>query len=111
MSQTIIRAQFQPWYHGIGFVIMNDLENGTQGIAKIIEFEKITKGHQTIDPSLVLNQNAAQTLMDDLWNCGIRPTEKVGTVGQLQATEKHLQDMQKIAFNRLSIPHKVNGKE
>ena len=39
---------------------------------------------------LHLDQSEAQTLMDELWHLGIRPTEGHGSTGQLAATEKHL---------------------
>ena len=51
------------------------------------------------EPVVVLEQDQAQALMDDLWNCGLRPTEGKGSAGALAATEKHLEDMRKIAFD------------
>jgi hypothetical protein len=50
-----------------------------------------------------LDDVASQVLMDDLWACGVRPTEGSGSAGSLKATENHLDDMRKIAFNRLKI--------
>jgi hypothetical protein len=46
-----------------------------------------------------------QELMDALWRCGLRPTEGVGSVGALAATERHLKDMQRLVFDRpASVP-------
>ncbi len=47
-----------------------------------------------------------QVLMDDLWKCGVRPTEAVGSVGQLDAVQKHLKDMRRIAekFLKINLP-------
>lgn len=42
--------------------------------------------------------------MDQLWNCGLRPTEGSGSAGSLAATQRHLEDMRKIAFNTLGFP-------
>jgi hypothetical protein len=39
--------------------------------------------------------------MDELWTCGVRPTEASGAAGILEATERHLEDMKKIAFQLL----------
>ena len=39
--------------------------------------------------------------MDELWNCGIRPAEGAGSAGQMAATERHLQDLQRVAFGAL----------
>lgn len=41
-------------------------------------------------PSFQLNVQEAQKLMDDLWNCGLRPSEGTGSAGALAATQEHL---------------------
>jgi hypothetical protein len=75
---------------------------GEKGVIKEIIWEDS-------NPSLCKNADfslddmASQVLMDDLWNCGVRPTEGSGSAGSLKATENHLDDMRKIAFNRLKI--------
>lgn len=43
----------------------------------------------------------AQRLMDELWDCGLRPSEGTGSAGSLAATERHLKDMQTIAMGLL----------
>ncbi len=50
------------------------------------------------DPFMRLDYAAAQLLMDELWHCGLRPTEGTGSAGSLAATERHLQDMRKLVF-------------
>ena len=49
-----------------------------------------------------LHLEAAQELMDELWRCGLRPTE-VGTAGELAAVRYHLQDMRALAFTRIGV--------
>jgi hypothetical protein len=56
-----------------------------------------------VTPTLQLDHQAAQLMMDQLWNCGVRPSEGSGSAGSLAATERHLADMRKIAFNQLHI--------
>lgn len=51
-----------------------------------------------------LTQEQAQQLSNDLWECGIKPVQGDGSTGQLEATNKHLQDMRKIAFKKLGMP-------
>jgi hypothetical protein len=55
-------------------------------------------------PTFRLSENEAQVLIDQLWSCGLRPTEGHGTAGQLAATERHLEDLRSIAFAKLEIP-------
>jgi hypothetical protein len=66
----------------------------TQAATEIV-FSDLPQGQQ-VKPLTSLHQESAQMLIDCLWNCGLRPSEKVGTVGQLQATQKHLGDMRKL---------------
>ena len=73
-----------------------------QAVAGPLEFTEIEE-HLCSTPTLTLAAMEAQMLMDDLWNCGIRPSEGTGSAGSLRATEKHLGDMRTIAFKRLNI--------
>lgn len=50
------------------------------------------------EPFLTIDMRAAQQLMDELWHCGLRPTEGTGSAGSLAATERHLKDMQRLVF-------------
>jgi hypothetical protein len=50
------------------------------------------------EPTFSLSPEEAQTLMDDLWQCGLRPTEGTGSAGSLKATERHLEDMRTLVF-------------
>lgn len=50
-------------------------------------------------PTFQLSNRNAQALMDQLWQCGVRPTEGKGSAGQLKAVEYHLEDMRKLVFN------------
>lgn len=56
-----------------------------------------------VEPMLQLKTGEAQQLMDELWRCGLRPTEGVGSAGSLLATQEHLSDLRKIAFSQLKI--------
>lgn len=41
----------------------------------------------------LLPWDMAVQLMEALWNAGVRPAAAMGSIGQLAATEKHLEDM------------------
>jgi hypothetical protein len=64
--------------------------------------EKTEEG-DSANPFLKLTNDEAQRLMDELWNCGLRPSEGTGSAGSLAATERHLADMKQIAFHCLKI--------
>ncbi len=50
-------------------------------------------------PSFTLSIKSAQSLMDELWAAGVRPSEKnLPSANTTDAIGKHLEDMRKIAF-------------
>lgn len=64
------------------------------------------------EPTLKLSYESARRLMDELWRCGIRPTEE-GTAGQIEAMAAHLQDMRKLVFDFIgkigNPPFEISG--
>jgi len=48
------------------------------------------------DENLAITSDDAQQLMDELWRAGCRPTEGMGSVGQLEAVQAHIKELQKI---------------
>lgn len=68
-----------------------------------VEFKDVGND-ELVSPFLVLRTHEAQMLMDELWHCGLRPSEGAGSAGSLAATERHLNDMRKLAFHALKVP-------
>lgn len=53
---------------------------------------------EEVAPSVLLSDEAAEQLMDELWQAGYRPkSQPAHAQGQLEATERHLADMRKLA--------------
>ena len=52
----------------------------------------------SIQTTFNLCNAAAQKLIDDLWDTGLRPSEGVGSAGSFAAQGKHLKDLQRIVF-------------
>ena len=76
--------------------------DGSLSAAKHVEMAHVEEG-MLVDPFMVMPLETAQLLMDELWNCGLRPSEGTGSAGSLAATERHLKDMKTIAFHALKI--------
>ena len=70
--------------------------------AKELEWVESKVG-DSIQPFLRIEKPQAQKLMDDLWDCGLRPSEGSGSAGAMKKTEKHLEDMRTIVFHKLGI--------
>jgi hypothetical protein len=96
MKNGSIRAQADIFFDGVKILIQN-FDGTIRTFAKDLKFEPVKEGCQ-INPTTTISRTDAQILMDDLWSCGLRPTEGTGSAGSLAATERHLQDMRKIAF-------------
>jgi hypothetical protein len=56
-----------------------------------------------VDPTITMSAQDAQVLMDELWRCGLRPTEGSGSAGSLAATQDHLRDMRTIVAKQLDV--------
>jgi hypothetical protein len=57
----------------------------------------------TFNPaSFQLDPDAAQALMDTMWQSGLRPSDGTASTGQLKATENHLADMKKLLYGVLT---------
>lgn len=76
--------------------------DGKRFVGEKIEIRDVDEG-ELVEPMLRIGRDKAQALMDDLWRCGLRPTEGSGSAGSLAATEKHLKDMRKIAGKFLEV--------
>lgn len=87
--------------------IMRHEDGRPQVVARCVDmtFKKPMPGETFEDRSCRpgLTHEAAQQLMDDLWRCGLRPTEGQGSAGQRAALEAHLRDVRAIAFKKLGM--------
>lgn len=69
--------------------------------AKELEFSVEPTPGVPPKPTLSVEAHAAQELIDQLWDCGLRPTQGKQSEGLISATERHLSDMRAIAFSSL----------
>lgn len=98
MHETGISARWLGYSRAVGIMIgMGD------GIATKITFEKVEPGTIIERPSLSITPERAQSLMDDLWACGFRPTRGAQSEGVTAAQGRHLEDMRAVAFAKLGV--------
>lgn len=90
-----IRAQSAPWGNGVELHIAS--ADGKSEVRKIV-MGPIDGEGMVSDPTFRLPRADAQTLMDDLWQAGLRPTEGTGSAGALRAVERHLEDMRTLVL-------------
>jgi len=89
---TEIWAKSEPWNNRVSLLIKRG--NAT---AEPITM-KLREELEILQPAINLTTQEAQNLIDNLWSCGLRPTEGSGSAGSLAATERHLKDLQRIVF-------------
>ena len=91
-----IFAERKIWKRGVDIHVVERRNDGLTAVLRPGIFETIAEGEYVGEPSLHMQDEEAQRLMDELWHCGLRPSEGTGSAGSLAATERHLADMQRI---------------
>lgn len=99
MSLEIL-ARREPWSRGVELMAMTRAE-GVQYYGAPLTLVKREPNEVITEPTARLRETEAQRLMDELWNCGFRPSEGTGSAGSLAATERHLRDLQAIVMGSL----------
>ena len=94
-----LRTQLErrTWGQHISMWLYTSGKGGTS-VATGLTMEKVNEGEMFGQSPIQLSTLAAQELMDQLWQAGLRPSEGSGSAGSLKATERHLEDMRKLVF-------------
>lgn len=101
---TLIHAERERYFGGIALHIAQARpDSNLIAVAQPLLFVEQSEQDLRAEPTMIFDNRAAQLLMDELWQCGIRPSEGTGSAGSLAATERHLADMKAIAFHTLKI--------
>ncbi len=95
-----VMARREDWSDGVSIYMRQRTVGKGSVVARPVTMEKYEEG-MPVEPMMRLRIPQAQQLMDELWQCGLRPTEGVGSAGSLAATERHLKDMQAVAMGLL----------
>lgn len=93
------RLFYRIWSDDFGlFAIKEEGQNRSIGVS--ITFEDRPRcAALDAEPTLSLNREGAQKLMDDLYDAGLRPSQE----RRSEAQGRHLEDMRTIAFGKLKI--------
>lgn len=101
MDETMkFYARKEPWKLSISLYLAQ--KRGERiAVAQPVQFVE-TDPYITGLPMLELDVKEAQRLMDELWDCGLRPSEGSGSAGALAATQRHLDDMRRLVFRPIT---------
>jgi len=90
-----------------GYSLLIDWYEGRNGPRKVATDDfntyEVPDGMPVDKPTMMLNADQAQLLMDSLWEAGVRPADGAGSAGAMLRTEKHLEDMRALAFQSLKV--------
>ncbi len=110
LHKAQLLVQNIPWRQEIGFLLFSRQPGviGEERDAYVtnVEFQTVEPGEGIppgVEPTFRLGPQDAQTLIDDLWRCGLRPSEGSGSAGALRAVEAHLEDMRRIVGKKLDV--------
>lgn len=98
----ILRARTADWEHEIqiaAWLNPTQFDRHPRPLKAVFTSEKGEEG-QIVEPILRLKPSEAQQLFDELYRCGLRPSEKSRTEGVVEAMRYHLEDMRKLVFER-----------
>ena len=96
-------VKHEHWNYGISLYARQLTEGVKQAVAQPLVFKDEPMDMYTPHPIITLSPDQAQSILDQLWGCGVRPSDGSGSTGQLKATQDHLADMKKIVFKQLNI--------
>lgn len=96
-----VMARREDWSDGVSIYLRQRTVGVGTAVARPVVFERLAFDGGIVEPMLRLGIQQAQQLMDELWQCGLRPSEGTGSAGSLAATERHLKDMQAVAMGLL----------
>ena len=97
-----VRAERDIMRQGVSLYFFHYTPADTIVLAEPMIMSEVDEG-VACRPTMTMQHEDAQLLMDELWRCGLRPTEGTGSAGAMAAVEKHLADMRKIAFKKLGV--------
>lgn len=106
LTDLEIRLHNVPWDGRTKFCIMGRTVGPNDArrymMVSNLELREVAEGEE-LQPTFSFRRDQMQTLMDELYRIGVRPSE-AGTLGELAAVKAHLKDMRAIVAGALDIP-------
>jgi len=105
-NETIVRAKMRDFSLSMGdeieLFLVEKRDGKVSGVGQPIVISPLARGSQ-VPVMTHLDKHSGQMLIDDLWQCGLRPSEGTGSAGAFAALQSHLTDFRKIVFKQLKI--------
>ena len=96
MKEFYINAEYENFGWDIRIIERNPKTNKVAYVSNIKM--TVAETSEIIPPSMTLNDDEIQSLINELWRNGIRPTNQVDEGGKLKIMKYHLEDMRRLVF-------------
>ena len=108
LNTRVYQDDFRSW---VGIRLFRYIDNHNIETVTSLGFQEISLRDGIFPPEtpIKLPLESAQTLMDQLWQVGLRPTEGTGSAGSLKATQDHLKEISSINTRLLTMLEKLFG--
>lgn len=93
MTNQQVHAERRWMQNRVGVYVL-DRRDGQLWIGKPVLMVQIDEGIVPDSPTLDLQLDACQSLMDQLWQIGIRPTDAAGSAGAMAEAKEHVKSLQ-----------------
>jgi len=106
-----IHAQRNPAVRGVDLWVMTG-KDGAKQIYQNVTMTKVNITDRAFNslPTISLSNEAAQSLMDALWEAGVKPSGGEGHTAHIRALNAHLEDMRRLVFIEKNIEPTGHGK-
>jgi hypothetical protein len=93
------RAARDYCFDGVRILLEESSDFGRRRVVEPMQLSlKEVQQGDPLEPTMTLDANAAQSLIDALWDAGLRPTEARYPNDHVNALRDHLADMRKLVF-------------
>lgn len=98
----------EPRINGYAIYAISNLSHGEKEYVTEVKITVVPLREVQEDPMwrpapIELSKESAQSLMDALWDAGVKPSGGEGHTAHIRALNDHLDSMKKIAFKQLGI--------
>lgn len=108
MRKNVRFAAIEEWHlNGFGVYMIVEDHAGRVSVGKPVEMtepkpiEENAAADHSVGPTFRIDRVAAQALVNELWNKGVRPTQAVNADAAVAAAQGHIDDLRKVAFTLL----------
>ncbi len=100
MIRYFVGAQRNFVMRGFDLFLWCEDSDGNLGVADAPAYSRVESSDLAapVAPALTMRMEAAQALLDDLYNAGLRPTHAVDAPGATNAQQAHIADLRAVLF-------------